>query len=560
MAKRVPYTIQRNGIYWLNIYWYSCNIRLSLNTRDSNKAMTLSAFVKTHINALRKTEEMSVNIVKDTVRKWLDEQTEALENVFGLSGFIDGPMPNDHSNGTPIYSTFMELLRESRKDVKNDLDTGNWHHLQSEVERFIDNRDSLDEHTHRGHVTRELLLAKYELARRLLEHDYSHRLQQAPTTTASELKDGTSSEKLSSIFERYIDLRGEKTGQIVEKSETTYRDQFQPMLELVGDIPINKFTKEKGRAYVDGLLDYPLKRSSGKRAAMTLDEARKATKKRLATSTVNNHITNNTTFLGWATNQGYIASNPLKGLSVKVDKSENSRDAFKSGDLELIFSQPRFKGEKPSKRHALRAEHYWLPLLGLFTGARMEEICRLRKCDIQMDGITPVMELMNPELAPELSTRRRKKAGKNTFSNRFLPIHPTLWQELDFKDYVNSRTDGYLFDLREYKGKRGHYVSQDFSRFKKSKVLGKNLSNEPDLAFHSFRHTMRNLLTKNRVDSPNVKAIAGHSMKGDVTYDIYGDPLSQQPLLLAEDIFPINFSEFLSEVKPWREIKHAYEN
>jgi integrase len=64
-------------------------------------------------------------------------------------------------------------------------------------------------------------------------------------------------------------------------------------------------------------------------------------------------------------------------------KTTAKRRPWKSGELELMFSQPLFtRYELPRNPKGGRDAAYWIPLLGLFTGARISELAQLRVDDI----------------------------------------------------------------------------------------------------------------------------------------------------------------------------------
>jgi integrase len=82
----------------------------------------------------------------------------------------------------------------------------------------------------------------------------------------------------------------------------------------------------------------------------------------------------------------------------------------------------------------------WLPLLGLFTGARLGELCHPLVSDVQCaEGIDYI----------NLTDEGDEQAIKTVGSRRRVPIHPELVR-LGFLDYVKGRKaakDERLFPL-----------------------------------------------------------------------------------------------------------------
>jgi integrase len=69
-------------------------------------------------------------------------------------------------------------------------------------------------------------------------------------------------------------------------------------------------------------------------------------------------------------------------------------------------------------------------LLGLYTGARLEEICQLLRTDvIQQDGIWCLN--IDESDAPEIKSVK-------TSEQRIIPLHPFLVDDLRFIDYVHG--------------------------------------------------------------------------------------------------------------------------
>lgn len=88
--------------------------------------------------------------------------------------------------------------------------------------------------------------------------------------------------------------------------------------------------------------------------------------------------------LKFAVKRDYIKTNFAEGLAPKDNRAPHEiRDIFTTEELISLFSIERYK--TGSFKHPYQ---YWLPILGLYTGARIEELCRLQGQDIyKQDGI-----------------------------------------------------------------------------------------------------------------------------------------------------------------------------
>lgn len=126
--------------------------------------------------------------------------------------------------------------------------------------------------------------------------------------------------------------------------------------------------------------------------------------------------------------------------------------SFRPDELKRIFQPHVFAAIK-------RPHQYWGLLLGLFTGARSNELAQLRLEDFCIDGDIHYINITHD---PEGGTQT-----KNAASKRMLPLHRTLWT-IGLQDY--------LYDLRDLgadrlfpnlpadkHGKREKYLSRDFN-------------------------------------------------------------------------------------------------
>jgi len=86
-------------------------------------------------------------------------------------------------------------------------------------------------------------------------------------------------------------------------------------------------------------------------------------------------------FLTWMETEGYPITGGLKGI-LSSAKSPKKKDAkkrlpFSSDDLQRLFLSEAYR-----KSSIKRASEYWIPLIALFTGARLGEIAQLHCSDI----------------------------------------------------------------------------------------------------------------------------------------------------------------------------------
>jgi integrase len=159
------------------------------------------------------------------------------------------------------------------------------------------------------------------------------------------------------------------------------------------------------------------------------------------------------------------------------------------------------KGERPEGGAGEAA--YWLPLLGLFTGARLNEIGQLGTADVKkQDGVTFI------HFTDQGEGQRLKTGGK---SRKRVPVHETLIK-LGFLRYVDSmrkaKEERLFPDLRA--DSHGHLTgnwSKWFNRYL-DKAVG---ITDAGKDFHSFRHTFKHHARACGIPEDQHDALTGHA-------------------------------------------------
>lgn len=195
-------------------------------------------------------------------------------------------------------------------------------------------------------------------------------------------------------------------------------------------------------------------------------------------------------FFGWAkTSKYYLAENPmaLQMFSKAEIKAESTQYAeFTEDDLKKLFGSSYLV-------HMDKPDWYWPPLLALFSGARLSELCNLEIRAIkEIEGVK-TFEILK---------------GKTVGSERVVPIHPQLI-ELGFWDYVQKRRE-----------KKEKYLFPDrSSRSAVAKSTGRNWGiwidkceiDDERKVFHSFRSTAITDLHNKSASAAAIRKAVGHT-------------------------------------------------
>lgn len=216
-------------------------------------------------------------------------------------------------------------------------------------------------------------------------------------------------------------------------------------------------------------------------------------------------------FFAWCVSCGIVAENAAKGVRLKMPKtrSDRPRGTFKQQHLEKLFAAPLYSGCKSEGRiyeagdHLVRDHRFWLPVLGLWTGARLGELCQLLITDVrEIDGIWCI----------EIKGGGDKHV-KSRAAERRIPIHPELLQS-GFVDHVRQLArDGKTRIFPDIEVGAGGYLSDTTSKWFRRfllHTLGAKTVGIDKLVFHSFRHTMKDALREAGVGERVQDALLGH--------------------------------------------------
>ena len=325
------------------------------------------------------------------------------------------------------------------------------------------------------------------------------------------------SEQLSAVITAYCESQ-KAEGKWTEKTEQETRAVLALWLRIVGDQPIQEYRHEAHREYRAKLLKLPpnlnkLSRYTGK----TIDEIIALGDKASAPNTTNKNLIRVAALFDYAVRFGYTDLNPASGMTIKNPKRANEeRKAFSDKDLGKLFNSQEYRDGKHAHPYG-----YWLPLLALYTGARLNELCQLHLADFQaIDGVNVI----------RISTEDGDKRLKTKAARRLVPIHPEL-QRLGLLDYVQTLTDKgetRLFpELEKRRDGYGQTASKWFGRYRERCGI-----TEDGKVFHSFRHTFIDCLKQAGVPKDHIAALVGHE-DGSETFGRYGKDFHPNILLEA---------------------------
>ena len=171
-------------------------------------------------------------------------------------------------------------------------------------------------------------------------------------------------------------------------------------------------------------------------------------------------------------------------------------------ELKMLFDAPIFRCEENDRLrprfHTVETAMRWVPLIALFSGMRLGEICGLRTTDIQLEGDTYFFNVADSGE----DDRRLKTAA----ASRRVPIHSELMKcgLLDSRAVLPA---GQLFPGLGRGGpdnKLSWTMTQAFTRLRRKLGI-----NRPRVSFHSLRKNMGTALDRARVPKRTLHSFLG---------------------------------------------------
>lgn len=322
-----------------------------------------------------------------------------------------------------------------------------------------------------------------------------------------------------SIMELFDQFCRENPGGVTTDTQQSNRKIVKLFAEFVGEAsPATAITKAAVRNWKQALFVWPIKAAEIKGfRGMTFREVLKANeevgKPAISQKTINKYLSAMGGFCEWLRGNDYIEGDPLDGMFLKLDKDKQTVFPYTTDQLKAIFTSPVFTGAQSNEDDHLPGNVHigdwrrWLPLIGLFTGARLGEIAQLYVADVRQEHGHWIFHITR-ETARDGDVQ---KTTKTKGSQRVIPVHPELIK-LGFLDYlaaVKERGEKRLFpDIKpDARGQMSGHPSRWWGRY--AARIG--VKDDKSVNFHSFRHGLADAFRSAGYLDDQFKFMLGHT-------------------------------------------------
>ena len=342
-------------------------------------------------------------------------------------------------------------------------------------------------------------------------------LQAINAENSKNMNDGIQSktkwEKVFKEFAEYkIDAKG-TTANTVEANKVCIETAF----EILGKQYVESITYKDCYKVCNNIGKVPLKWKEKYKGVKLATLIKQEHDKCLSKTSIKKYLRTFKEFMLFCKKRRYTFESFSEDIEVPKKKEVIEITGFTEAELKKIFNAKTY----PRKISIDYGFRYWIPLIALYSGMRLNEICQLYVDDC--DEIDDV-HFFN------LTDERKDQHLKNKQSKRCVPIHPKLIEFglLDYIKKVRKEKRDRLFYQFKY-SEKNHYanmMSGWFARYLKSIGI-----DDRSKVFHSFRHTVKPYLRDAKISQEYQNAICGWGTS-DIGEKVYG---GQVPIKILYD-------------------------
>ena len=305
-----------------------------------------------------------------------------------------------------------------------------------------------------------------------------------------------------------------------QKTRNDYGAWLRNFVEAVGDRHLDQYSKHDGRKFKAILATLPANRQKKKeyKALPIGKAAEKAVElgmEPMSLPNANKAINRVSAFFSWADANFFDGPGPepLKGMSFKLqERLQDAVFSFSTDQLNKIFSAPLYTGFRSDRKWAEKgtrldpaSSRFWLPLIGLFSGAREGEIFALTVDDIyEEDGVV----LFHFVVEEDEEKRVKTKSGIRRVAVHKILVDLGLLALIEGRKAAGEKD--LFYDCAHKEPKR---AADNFSKWFARYLVACETKTKKHV-FHSFRHNMEDAYINSSSSPGVVNAMQGHAQPG----------------------------------------------
>lgn len=332
--------------------------------------------------------------------------------------------------------------------------------------------------------------------------------------------------KLSAEIKIYLDLLSRRNLSNCFLYNTKHA--LRLLICAAGDIPVGQIKSEHITDFWDAMLTWPSRGSHREEFKSMTDRqivmwGKENNVPAPAARTLNLRLQLVRAFFKYLIDKDSIRKNPCDSFSkgIRVVDADKKRRAFTDIELREMFDHPRFKNWAAKFPH-----RWWMPMIGLFTGARVTEVAQLKVADIdQVDGfwVIHIRQTIDDDLVGKGAKFRSRAKIKCPSSIRTIPIAKELI-EAGFLEYVEDvgKQHARLFPHLKHRisPKTGLLDGEGYAPIFKMQFRKyiKGFSSAEYLGFHAFRHRFISVMAAKQIPREVIGSITGHVVKDPDTH------------------------------------------
>jgi integrase len=489
-------------------------VQKSLRTADHREAKRRAVVVELGLGrrwaALLGQRERAVRLEQNEVDRLAEEYYDRLvaEDRAGrhtwrpqgrtIPGMPDWVDPDEVEFQDHVFYGYWSVLQDEEERMRGDRRS-----VKEDVEQVASGRE-FDEETRERLAyafQRERMRFLREMAKEW-EDDFAGK-PRAPLVasgatglTVNTPGSASSAKRITEAVREWMHAEGAKWAM---KTQNEAKRDLARLVQVVGDVPLDKVKREDVKRFKAVLERVP--RGTPATADITTFAAAELPEQRLDRATVTKSLGSVSRFFAWTVDLEWIEKSPAAGVlkgKKRGREAQELRESFTRGELEGIFGADfaQWERERPAR--------FWVPVLLLYTGARLDEVAQLLVEDVhEVDGV----------LVLDFNENGERKSLKTAASRRKVPVHSQL-VELGFTEFVESRQRDRakrLFPDVKYSSANGwgDAVGKWFTHWRRAHGVTSGKK-----TLHSTRHTVRDGLSRAKVQAHVVNAVQGWENEG----------------------------------------------